>query len=121
MAGIEEILIPSIITGIVIYSVIVEIRNQSKLRAGNISKQKPAEKTEPIQETIIVESIDPKPIMKTKINVAPKPQLPGDETMSSVKSIKDVAYDKDETCEIVDITEDMRRAVIAHEILKRKF
>lgn len=121
MAGIEEILIPSIITGIVFYSVFVEIRNQSKLRPENATKQKPVEMSKPVQETIIVESVDPQPIEETKTNVTPKLELVGDESKPSVKPVKDVAYDKDENCEIVDITEDMRRAVIAHEILKRKF
>lgn len=126
MAGIEEILIPSIITGIVIYSVIVEIRNQSKLRAGNVSKQKPAEKTEHVQETI-----DSRPIVVKNIEellheiknkkTESQQQLQGDVTKPSVEPVKDAVYDVDENSEIVDITEDMRRAVIAHEILKRKF
>lgn len=48
-------------------------------------------------------------------------QLQGDVTTVSVKPVKDAVYDVDESSEVVDITEDMRRAVIAHEILKRKF
>lgn len=48
-------------------------------------------------------------------------QLQGDVTTASVKPVKDAVYDVDVSSEVVDITEDMRRAVIAHEILKRKF
>lgn len=126
MAGIEEILIPSIITGIVIFSVFVEIRNQSKLRAGNISKQKPAEKSEPIQETIdsrpiVVENIEELLHEIKNKKTESQQQLQGDVTKPSVEPVKDAVYDIDESSEIVDITEDMRRAVIAHEILKRKF
>ena len=77
------------------------------------------------------EIIDTRPIVVEKVEellqeaknkkTESQQQLQGDVTTASVKPVKDAVYDVDESSEVVDITEDMRRAVIAHEILKRKF
>ena len=121
MDGLEEILIPVIISGIVFYSVFVEMRNQAKLRAEKASKPIPPKQKEEVPQPIIIEEIEKLFHEVEKKQTDLKPQLKGDETKPSVKPVKDAAYDRDEAGEIIDITEDMRRAVIAHEILKRKF
>ena len=126
MGGLEEILIPSIITGIVFFSIFVEIRNQSKLRGTKSPTQKPVAQSEPTREIIdsrpiVVENIEEVLHEKENKKTESQQQLQGDVTKPSVKPVKDAVYDVNESNEIVDITEDMRRAVIAHEILKRKF
>ena len=126
MGGLEEILIPSIITGIVFFSIFVEIRNQSKLRAAKSPTQKPVEQSVSTREIIDTRSIVVENVEELLHDVKNKKtesqqQLQGDVTTASVKPVKDAVYDVNESSEVVDITEDMRRAVIAHEILKRKF
>lgn len=115
MGGLEEIIVPMVIAGIVFFSIFAEIRNQAKLRANNAPKQKPA----PLQKPIIIEAEEKLPQEEKKRKVVPNLQLQGDVTVPS--PVKDVAYETDKDSEAGDAMEDIRRAVIAHEILKRKF
>lgn len=117
MGGFEEIIVPMVIAGIVFFSIFAEIRNQAKLRTNNAPKQKPA----PLQKPIIIEAEEKLPQEEKKRKVVPNLQLQGDVTKPSLPTEKDVAYETDKDSEAGDAMEDIRRAVIAHEILKRKF
>lgn len=97
------------------------MRNQAKLRAEKASKPIPPKQEDVVPQPIVIEEIEELFQEVEKKETELKPQLKGDETKPSVKPVKDAVYDRDETEDIIDITEDMRRAVIAHEILKRKF
>lgn len=117
MGGLEEIIVPMVIAGIVFFSIFAEIRNQAKLRANNAPKQKPAS----LQKPIIIEAEEKLPQEEKKRKVVPNLQLQGDVTVPSLSPVKDMAYETDKDSEAGDAMEDIRRAVIAHEILKRKF
>lgn len=125
MEGLDEILVPMVIAGIVFYGVFAEMRNQAKSLVAENSKRKP-ETAVPVEKKAVVIEKEPKRQKKTEtthVKAKPKAFLNGDVTEPSLKVTKDTVYDKEDEAEtaVDDAMSDLRRAVIAHEILKRKY
>lgn len=125
MEGLDEILVPMVIAGIVFYGVFAEMRNQAKSLVTEKSKRMP-EVAVPVEKKAVVMEKEPKRQKKTEtkqVKATPKVFLKGDVTEPSLKVTKDIAYDRDDEAETAldDAMSDLRRAVIAHEILKRKY
>lgn len=121
MGGFDEIIVPFVIAGIVFVSIFFEIRNQAKLRNGNPKQPAKPVKTPPVESPVEFIEIQPTATTrKKKANIAV--DMPGDSGKAQVTKPKDVAYDlPDGDNEAADAVENLRKAVIAHEILKRKF
>ena len=127
-----DILVPVVVIGSIFLGVFAENRKNVKKPTPAPPPQAPGEHIEPIQELFpdliptptepepkIIEIQEQKPKRKAEKR-QPKQDMPGDNT-KRVTPQEDKAYSQEKSGEAGNAMDDIRRAVIAHEILKRKF
>ena len=128
-----DILVPIVVIGSIFLGVFAENRKNVKKPTPSLPPQTPGEHIEPVQELFpdliptpieepapkIIETPKQMPKRKTEKR-QPKQDMPGDNT-KRVTPQEDKVYSQEQSGEAGNAMDDIRRAVIAHEILKRKF